>query len=110
MRLIAKKNFHEIGYSDKRCAISNIRLPLYLPKFTGCDVNARNCLGCTALLYACGSGHVETVRALLAHPEIDVNRRNNDRLTSFMLAMQVHRSPVVSAMVVSSILDVSSKF
>jgi len=28
------------------------------------------------------------VRALLDHPEIDVNRRNNDRLTSFMLAMQ----------------------
>ena len=52
-------------------------------------MNARNCLGCTPLLYACGSGHVETVRALLSHPEIDVNRRNNDRLTSFMLAMQV---------------------
>ena len=27
----------------------------------GRDVNARNCLGCTPLLYACGSGHVETV-------------------------------------------------
>ena len=54
-----------------------------------CDVNARNCLGCTPLLYACGSGHVGTVRALLSHPEVDVNRRNNDRLTSFMLAMQV---------------------
>ena len=25
------------------------------------DVNARNCLGCTPLLYACGSGHLETV-------------------------------------------------
>ena len=28
------------------------------------------------------------VRTLLEHPEVDVNRRNNDRLTSFMLAMQ----------------------
>ena len=28
------------------------------------------------------------VRALLEHQDIDVNRRNNDRLTSFMLAMQ----------------------
>ena len=28
------------------------------------------------------------VRALLQHPDIDVNRRNNDRLTCFMLAMQ----------------------
>ena len=27
----------------------------------GRDVNARNCLGCTPLLYACGSGHLETV-------------------------------------------------
>ena len=26
------------------------------------DVNARNCLGCTPLLYACGSGHLETVK------------------------------------------------
>lgn len=62
---------------------------------SGCDVNARNCLGCTPLLYACGSGHVETVRALLSHPEIDVNRRNNDRLTSFMLAMQGSRMQVL---------------
>ena len=27
----------------------------------GRDVNSRNCLGCTPLLYACGSGHIETV-------------------------------------------------
>ena len=27
----------------------------------GKDVNGRNCLGCTPLLYACGSGNVETV-------------------------------------------------
>ena len=74
----------KLRVSDNHCTC--------LSKFAGCDVNARNCLGCTALLYACGSGHVETVRALLAHPEIDVNRRNNDRLTSFMLAMQVAAS------------------
>merc|ERR1711963_512238 len=54
----------------------------------GRDVNGRNCLGCTPLLYACGSGHVETVKLLLQQPNIDVNRKNNDRLTSFMLAMQ----------------------
>ena len=30
----------------------------------GRDVNSRNCLGCTPLLYACGSGHIETVRKL----------------------------------------------
>ncbi len=27
----------------------------------GRDVNCRNCLGCTPLLYACGSGHIDTV-------------------------------------------------
>ena len=30
----------------------------------GRDVNGRNCLGCTPLLYACGSGHIETVSIL----------------------------------------------
>ena len=33
------------------------------------------------------------VKALLQHPEIDVNRRNNDRLTCFMLAMQSSNLP-----------------
>ena len=88
----------------------------------GRDVNARNCLGCTPLLYACGSGHLETVmqkffmthdansilsyswfcrcallqvRVLLGQIDLDINRRNNDRLTSFMLAMQSNN--VISA-------------
>ncbi|CAB4056942.1 unnamed protein product [Lepeophtheirus salmonis] len=52
------------------------------------DGNSRNCLGCTPLLYACGSGHLETVKVILDHPSVDINRSNNDRLTSFMLAMQ----------------------
>ena len=30
---------------------------------------------------------------MLQHPEIDVNRRNNDRLTCFMLAMQSSNLP-----------------
>ena len=55
----------------------------------GVDVNARNCLGCVPLMYAAGSGHLEVVNLLLSHPAICVNIRNNDRLTCFMLAMQV---------------------
>ena len=57
----------------------------------GVDVNARNCLGCVPLMYACGSGHLEVVNLLLSKPGICVNIRNNDRLTCFMLAMQVGR-------------------
>ena len=38
----------------------------------GRDVNGRNCLGCTPLLYACGSGHVETVSKINFHEK---NRR-----------------------------------
>ncbi len=34
---------------------------------------------------------------LLSHPGVDVNRRNNDRLTSFMLAMQTGASGSVWA-------------
>ena len=57
----------------------------------GVDVNARNCLGCVPLMYAAGSGHLEVVNLLLAQPGVCVNIRNNDRLTCFMLAMQVGR-------------------
>ena len=57
----------------------------------GVDVNARNCLGCVPLMYAAGSGHTEVSKLLLAQPAICVNIRNNDRLTTFMLAMQVGR-------------------
>ena len=52
-------------------------------------MNARNCLGCVPLMYAAGSGHVEVTKLLLSQPAICVNIRNNDRLTTFMLAMQV---------------------
>ena len=55
----------------------------------GIDVNCRNCLGCVPLMYAAGSGHLDIVTLLLSQPGICVNIRNNDRLTCFMLAMQV---------------------
>lgn len=55
----------------------------------GLDVNTRNCLGCVPLMYAAGSGHTEVVSLLLSQPGVCVNIRNNDRLTCFMLAMQV---------------------
>ena len=58
---------------------------------SGVDVNTRNCLGCVPLMYAAGSGHSEVVSLLLSQPGVCVNIRNNDRLTCFMLAMQVGR-------------------
>ena len=44
-------------------------------------------------MYAAGSGHVEVTKLLLEQPATCVNIRNNDRLTTFMLAMQVGRDP-----------------
>ena len=75
----------------------------------GADVNARNCLGCVPLMYAAGSGQLEVVRLLLhlsspppppppqvvrlllGQPNTCLNIRGNDRLTTFMLAMQAGR-------------------
>ena len=57
----------------------------------GIEVNCRNCLGCVPLMYAAGSGHLDVVTLLLSQPGVCVNIRNNDRLTCFMLAMQVGR-------------------
>ena len=47
-------------------------------------------------MYAAGSGHTEVTKILLAQPAICVNIRNNDRLTTFMLAMQVVMELVIA--------------
>ena len=51
------------------------------------DVNARNCLGCTPLLYASGSGHVETVRIILVFECINLmmvhTRTIRDKVSEF---------------------------
>jgi hypothetical protein len=47
---------------------------------------------------------------LLQHPEIDVNRRNNDRLTCFMLAMQSSNLPpnVTAGASANSVANISN--
>ena len=40
----------------------------------------------TALLLAASEGHMDVLRALLAHPDIDVNKRNADGHTALMMA------------------------
>ena len=73
----------------------------------GVDVNAPNCLGCVPLMYAAGSGHKEVTKLLLTQSDICVNIRNNDRLTTSMLAMQVGGMPW-AGLTVGVVVDRSS--
>jgi len=50
------------------------------------DVNWEDSRGCTAFHRACRKGHDDIVSILLAHPNIDVNPKNDWKETPFMLA------------------------
>ena len=54
----------------------------------GADVNAKDNLGYTALMYAAENGHTETAQALLAHGT-DVNAKDNFGWTALMYAKEM---------------------
>ena len=45
-----------------------------------------DCYNCTALIWACSNGHDKVVTLLLAHPDIDVNQKDDFGGTPFCLA------------------------
>ncbi len=51
----------------------------------GADVNAKDIGGYTALMWAAGLGHIDTVKLILDHGA-DVNVRNNYKNTALALA------------------------
>jgi ankyrin repeat protein len=60
----------------------------------GVDMNAKNNVGYTALIFASQQGHVEVVRALLA-AKADMNAKDNDDMTALIRASQGGHDEVV---------------
>ena len=65
--------------------------------------------GQTALTLAAYEGHVEVVKALLAHSEIDVNAKIENGATALMLAAWEGREDVVNALLAHSKIDVNAE-
>ena len=60
----------------------------------GADVNAKNKLGVTALMFAVGYGHNDTVETLLADGA-DVNPKNKNGVTALMAAEMIGNKEIV---------------
>ncbi|EAU90013.1 ankyrin repeat domain-containing protein 28 [Coprinopsis cinerea okayama7 len=63
--------------------------------FKGVDINAKDCGGRTALMYAVESGQVEVVRELLKAKGLQVNQADSDGMTALMYASQEAYSEIV---------------
>merc|ERR1712168_634833 len=58
----------------------------------GADVNIRDEDGSTALMCAAEHGHIEIVKLLMQHPDINLSATDNDGLTALSVAMEAgHR-------------------
>ena len=58
----------------------------------GADVNNRDEDGSTALMCAAEHGHMEIVKLLMRHPDINIAAADNDGLTALSVAMEAgHR-------------------
>ena len=58
----------------------------------GADVNIRDEDGSTALMCAAEHGHMDIVKLLMKHPEININAVDNDGATALRVAMDAsHR-------------------
>ena len=63
-----------------------------------CDVNVRDEIGNTALMYAVEGGHLACVRALLRDPRCTVDLVNDEGETAVMIAIRLQRSACIKAL------------
>ncbi|MDF1796539.1 MAG: ankyrin repeat domain-containing protein [Coxiellaceae bacterium] len=108
-------NAHELGneYSDSAplfiAACSGYQSVLQaLLKISGCDVNAANCIGMTALYIAAGKGRLEVVKFLLVTSEIDINSATNKGFTALHIAVRNGHFEVVKILLAASEIDINS--
>ena len=92
----------------KNCDVEELETLLRL--YPDLDVNwkdTRHRFHKAALHHATYLGHVETVKALLAHPRINVNVLNKSGYTSFADACNLGRVPVVKVLLKDPRVDVT---
>ncbi|KAI2497246.1 hypothetical protein MHU86_17253 [Fragilaria crotonensis] len=74
----------------------------------GANVNAQDSYGATALYIASQNGHLEVVRELLQHDNVDVNLQcTDDGATALIMASQNGHLEVVRALLQHSNVDVN---
>ncbi|XP_072046933.1 E3 ubiquitin-protein ligase MIB2-like [Amphiura filiformis] len=75
----------------------------------GCNPNAVNRVGRSCLHIAAGKGFSACVSALLMRDEIDVNKQDNDDMTSLMRAIESGDSPTIDLIVDEPAVDFTIK-
>lgn len=87
------------------------RRKLIYPIHTGDDPNRGKLnYGKTPLYLAVENGHVDVVRVLLDHPDIDVNVKDKYSVFPLWLAVEYNDSKMVEALLRHSSIDVNAKY
>ena len=69
----------------------------------GCGLNRADLVGASPLITAVRQGHVETVRLLASHRDIDLEWTDNERCTPLIVASQLGHQHLLQRLIAAGI-------